>query len=287
MKLQVGLYDSLFSHALAIGNGDLGISPAYISFDRSSDLHNITFFTDLDLDKANSHRGLIKVAWIIECKDVHPEVYKRIIDPDVYKIFDLILTHDKELLAVDNRFVFTSFGGCWVDPPHQRVYAKSKNLSIIASDKHDLEGHQLRHQIVRTYREKIDGLFGRGYQEIKSKLDGLKEFRYSIVVENTRRDYWFTEKLIDCFATGTVPIYWGCPSIGRFFDMDGLIQFSSIEELESILPTLSSEDYRRRLPSIMRNFELFKEYAVTEDYMFTKVIQKHRVFKTYLEPTNE
>ena len=34
---------------------------------------------------------------------------------------------------------------------------------------------------------------------------------------NGRGDYEFDEKLIDCFLTGTVPIFWGCPSIDKFF----------------------------------------------------------------------
>ena len=48
---------------------------------------------------------------------------------------------------------------------------------------------------------------------LKDKIDGLRDYRYHFCIENIKRDYWFTEKLIDCFVTGTIPIYWGCPSI--------------------------------------------------------------------------
>ena len=65
------------------------------------------------------------------------------------------------------------------------------------------------------------------------------DYRFSIVIENCKRDYWFTEKLIDCLRTGTIPIYWGCPSIGDFFDIRGFILFDDINDLENILNNLT------------------------------------------------
>ena len=46
--------------------------------------------------------------------------------------------------------------------------------------------------------------------------------RYHIVIENVRSDYYFSEKLVTAVAAGCVPVYWGCPSIARFFDPDGM-----------------------------------------------------------------
>ncbi len=36
-----------------------------------------------------------------------------------------------------------------------------------------------------------------------------KNHETHIQVENSQIDTYFTEKLLDCFLTGTVPIYWG------------------------------------------------------------------------------
>ena len=46
---------------------------------------------------------------------------------------------------------------------------------------------------------------------------------------------WFTEKLVDCFRTKTIPIYKGCPNIKDFYNEKGIIFFNSMEELSSIL----------------------------------------------------
>ncbi|MGO8767083.1 MAG: hypothetical protein ACLQSR_18360, partial [Limisphaerales bacterium] len=44
-------------------------------------------------------------------------------------------------------------------------------------------------------------------------VDGLGPYAYSITVENDWRDAWFCERLICCFCTGVVPIYWGSREI--------------------------------------------------------------------------
>ena len=38
--------------------------------------------------------------------------------------------------------------------------------------------------------------------------------------------FYFTEKLLDCFATGTIPVYLGAPDIGKVFNIDGIITLS-------------------------------------------------------------
>jgi len=35
--------------------------------------------------------------------------------------------------------------------------------------------------------------------------------------------HYFTEKILDCFRTRTVPIYWGCTNIREHFEADGII----------------------------------------------------------------
>ena len=39
---------------------------------------------------------------------------------------------------------------------------------------------------------------------------------FHVAVENSKHNNYFTDKIIDCFCTKTVPIYWGAPYIGDF-----------------------------------------------------------------------
>jgi hypothetical protein len=95
--------------------------------------------------------------------------------------------------------------------------------------------------------------FGRGHREVRSKNEGLDPYAFSIAIENGRRDAYFTEKLIDCLVTGTVPLYWGFPSVGTLFDARGILPFTTAAELDEVLAGLSFDLYRRMLPFVEEN----------------------------------
>ena len=46
---------------------------------------------------------------------------------------------------------------------------------------------------------------------------------FHVCIENVRQENYFSEKLLDCFLTRTIPIYWGCPNIDSYFDVRGMI----------------------------------------------------------------
>jgi hypothetical protein len=71
--------------------------------------------------------------------------------------------------------------------------------------------------------------------------------------------------------TGTIPIYYGCPSICDFFDDYGIITFDSISELKKIISELSADDYDKRINSIKKNYEEAKKYLVADDIIYEKI----------------
>jgi hypothetical protein len=81
------------------------------------------------------------------------------------------------------------------------------------------------------------------------------------VIENCKEDYYFTEKLIDCFLSGTIPIYYGCPSIGNFFNDQGILSFTTLEECFAIVHAISKRMYEEKLPFVKDNFERAKKYT--------------------------
>jgi hypothetical protein len=117
-------------------------------------------------------------------------------------------------------------------------------------------------------------IFGTGYNPVDNKLDTLKDYRFSIVIENTRKNHYFSEKLLDCFTTGTIPIYWGCESIGDFFNKKGIITFNNLDELYLILKKLNTDYYNELLPYVKENFEIVKKYKTPEDYLINYDILK-------------
>jgi len=233
------------------------------SWDRNiTNTTDLIVVTDFQLHTSNVFNN--KIAWILEPKTICNHIYNYIKNNN--KNFKYVFTHDKELLDLKENYKFVPVGGSWIFKNDQIIYPKTKLLSIIASNKRQSEGHRLRHEIIDKFRSKLD-IYGRGINTIQYKLDGLKDYMFSIVVENGNYDYYFTEKLIDCFVTGTVPIYWGCPSIGDFFNLDGILKFENISEFENILNNLTESKYIDMMKAINDNFERTKNYLLSEDFM--------------------
>ena len=245
----------------------------YIEWDRTPINSNdkYVFYTDYSLNKVKEN-NLIKIAWLMESPDITSQSHIWISKNN--DKFDYVLTHNKELLEKGENFKFCPTGGCWIKPADQKIYDKTKLTSIIASSKRFTHGHMLRHKSIATFRNKFS-VFGRGYSPIDYKLTALKDYAFSLTIENTKRDYYFTEKLIDCFMTGTVPIYWGCPSIGNFFNTDGMIIFDDINELNNILKETSLDKYITMKDAIQENFEKAKKYIIAEDYIYKNYLDKN------------
>jgi hypothetical protein len=96
-------------------------------------------------------------------------------------------------------------------------------------------------------------LYGRAVRYIEDKWDGLAPYRYSIAVENaTGPDYW-TEKIADCFLTWTVPLYYGCSNLERYFPPDSFLRIDIDRPrgaLETIRRAIDGDDWERRLPAL-------------------------------------
>lgn len=136
---------------------------------------------------------------------------------------------------------------------------------MLVSEKKLTPAHRLRHEAARLPNV---ASYGKGVSRyVESKAEALRDFRFAIVIENDVTDWWFTEKLIDPLSQGTVPIYRGCPSIGDFFDLSGIIRWGDIEELEAIVKSLRPKDYIRRLPSIRGNLKRARQYQCPEDWI--------------------
>jgi len=264
MKEKIKIADNTFSHSILGYCSDFQISENF-QWDRTTSNANENLVVTDNFLTSNLPSSKNKIAWLIEPVCVAPQHYDYVRN-NLMK-FDYILTHEKTLLDLDYNTKFIPFGCCWIPEEEQEVYNKTKNISVISSNKTFTDGHRLRHEVIQKFGNKMD-VFGRGYDPIEFKIDGLKDYRFSVVIENCKRDYWFTEKLIDCFATGTIPIYWGCPSIGDFFNTDGMLIFDSIDELENILNNCNEDLYNSKLDVIRENFDKCKNFLLPDEHVY-------------------
>jgi hypothetical protein len=169
--------------------------------------------------------------------------------------FYKILTKNKYLLEEIHNTSFFYFGSTFIQNLDKIDLQKKNMASLIASNQNKLTGHKLRHKIVQHIKSKnLDiSVIGRGYKPFKNKEDGLKSFRYSIVIENSSELDYFTEKVIDACLLETIPIYWGAPNISKYFDTRGFILCESIDQILLAIQTMSVDDYNSKKEWIKKN----------------------------------
>jgi len=89
---------------------------------------------------------------------------------------------------------------------------------------------------------------------IKSKRDVLNRYKFSICYENVKGiDGYITEKILDCFFAGCVPIYLGAPNITKFIPSENFIDrrdFSTYDELYSYIKNMPDDTYAEYINNI-------------------------------------
>lgn len=200
-----------------------------------------------------------KFCWLIEPQTFIKNEYHYVIN-NIQK-FDKIFTHSKLMLDNCSNSIFMPYGTTFLSENEFKLYKKTKLISMISSNKNFLPGHRFRLEVVeRLGKTSSVDIFGRGFNEIERKCSGLADYCYSIAIENSKYDFWFTEKLIDCFLAGTVPIYYGCPSISNFFNVEGIYQIDNMSDLDDVISKISIEDYYSKIDAIKDNFQRSLEY---------------------------
>ncbi len=221
------------------------------------------------LDALNDTSGKPTYIWLLESKQIIPQYYQWIIDnyEFVTSRVDGIFSCDKELCAKYPKISYSLINAVpWVQD--RKVHEKTKLVSMIASNKRMCEGHARRLQFVDKFRDKLD-FYGRGFNEISCKEEGLKDYMFSVGIENAVYDTYFTEKLTDCFACGTIPIFDGCRGVTKYFNEDGIIFLDDNFDLS----TLTEDLYYSKIEAVKDNLERSINFPVAEDYLYQNYLK--------------
>lgn len=258
-------------------------TPQHIQYVRDQhDFDGVTLFTDgyINDGSADKVRSRYKIAWLREPYCLHPDIYEAALT-NAHK-FDLVLTYYQPFIDLGSHFRLCPYGGTWIDRRDWGIKPKTKLCSMLIGSKMSTRGHQIRHEIAdmierEGYPVDFYGVRGEpvGYGQ-DTKLKVLGDYCFSIVTETCREDNLFTEWLLDCFAVGTIPIFWGCPNVGRFF-CDDILAFKTPDQFRENmsyiqkfgLPYLSS----RLITGMFHNLYKMQKYAITEDWLYTNVLK--------------
>ena len=132
-------------------------------------------------------------------------------------------------------------------PPRPRhIPFKHSCMSIIVSHKKHLHGHIYRHalaQTILTSNLPIDiygtGCTGKGkYSHFRgarvkgkfTKYEPYDGYLFTICIENTRSEDYFSEKIINPLLCNTTPVYLGCRNIHKYFPGNAIELSGDISE---------------------------------------------------------
>lgn len=153
---------------------------------------------------------------------------------------------------------------------------KTKLMSIMVSHKTYTPGHQYRHMIVRhilKYKLPIDiwgngaDFYRREFPNSKNIMGGFKsmeemckDYLFTIAIENTSHDHYFTEKIINPLINNTIPIYWGCKKVEEYLPKQSIQLTGNINRDVIIIHT------------VLRNPNKYtNEYKIDQEMVLNKV----------------
>lgn len=210
-------------------------------------------------------------ALLLEPRSMIGEAYNYVSEhPD---FFAYIFTHDSQLLKLPQAR-YLNWGDVWLTTDSE----KTKNISFVTSPKNWCPLHLARLELFERFKNdpRVDTFYGDwnnpSIPNIKPE-DYLERYKFSIIIENDIDDFWFTEKVLNCFSTKTVPIYVGAKKLYQVFNPDGFIQVDDWHEIPKVIDMLEVDRaYNNRHAAIEDNFKRVEPY---------KIKWKERFFRDY------
>lgn len=273
--------------------------PFDINYSSCSNLKPTGFDWTLDSGDYDVHvdRGLLmqpdpsfpkqkRYGWVCESRFIVPNVYDFLVQNHKVlfeNFYNKIFTCDTALIKLNSNFVFCPNGSNypWVKKNDWAVYNKSKLCSMFCSPKKMTRGHVYRHQVARLALDAGFDVFGGAHGTSRTvvdphnpwntKIDGIRDYAFSVVIENGEYDSYWTEKLTDCFATGTVPIYQGTKQLPEIFDQNGII-FLEMGKETDVFESLTPELYLNKIQAVKNNLDALNNLKLADDSLLEQII---------------
>ena len=105
----------------------------------------------------------------------------------------------------------------------------------------------------------------------------ISQYKFIICFENTKEDNYITEKIINPFLAGTVPIYWGTESRNDIFNQDAYLAWDEVSDpsYDKIIEKIKYLDQNDEAYLKMRHANVFKEdFNFHETYGYDAIAKK-------------
>ncbi|MBQ6575600.1 MAG: hypothetical protein IJL90_05805 [Lachnospiraceae bacterium] len=130
---------------------------------------------------------------------------------------------------------------------------------------------------------------------VADKIDFARGYKFSIAFENSSSRGYTTEKIMEAFASATVPIYWGNPDIAKEFNPDSFINCHDFNSFDSVVEYVKKVDADDGLYLSMAKAPIIKDDSLAKkclepdylsDYLYricsqepAEAIRRNRIYQ--------
>ena len=229
-----------------------------------------TFGNNSDNNKYNQS---IKIAFFTEnfIPDLHIVDYaiahSHINYLDRFFHYPLLLNNDFDIIDKKRREVLSR-------PIRQKFCAALISNSFI-TDKFRLK---FINELNKYKTVDMGGLYNNNIgKSVKDKIAFLNSYKFSIAMENSDGDGYSSEKLIDAFKTGTIPIYYGDYMVDEFINPKSFILIKGEKDLyQKIQYIITLDNNDEKYKSIL------KENVISNKYLLTKLDKEMMQFFSHI-----
>lgn len=217
----------------------------------------------------------IKYGWVFESRPYVQSYINHILQNfNLYKQnYKYIFTHFVDLVELGEPFVYSLCPSQPRTRPHKRkIYEKTKLASMIVSINSRLPGHTKRLSYMEKYKHCMD-VYGTGRPtEVIDIDDAVRDYMFSVGMENVEAEVYFSDKLTEAMANGAVPVYCGSKmAVEQYFDPKGVL-WTDKTNMET---DISEELYYELMPHIKNNFDIVcNDLISAEDYIYENFLSK-------------
>ena len=98
------------------------------------------------------------------------------------------------------------------------------------------------HELSKYKKVDMGGRYHNNVGTIKNKIEFLSSYKFSIGMENSEGDGYLTEKLIDAFLAGTIPIYYGDYTVDEFINPKSFILIRDKHDIQEKIEYIKKID---------------------------------------------
>lgn len=116
---------------------------------------------------------------------------------------------------------------------------------------------------------------------VSDKYEFQKKHKFSICFENSSQPGYITEKLIQGFAAGTIPIYWGAGNVTDYFNEEAMVIVKGLSDVPNAINKVKMIDtddllFQKMLtsPAVQNITDIKNYYKLIEKFLINIIEQK-------------